>query len=121
MQETFLKAEEFTEHLKEYVSNRVAALKLQTAEKTSVILANFIAIAVVAAIAFIFIIFISMAAAYALSDMIGKNYAGFLIVGVTWLFIAVIGWISREKILRIPIMNKMLHQMFSDEKDSKPG
>jgi len=77
-----------------------------------------IAIAVVAAIAFVFIIFMSMGAAYALSDMIGETYTGFLIVGAIWLLIAIVIWISKEKILRIPIMNKMLHQMFKDEKDS---
>jgi len=33
MQDAFLKAEEFIDHVKEYVNNRVAAVKLQTAEK----------------------------------------------------------------------------------------
>lgn len=118
MQDAFLKAEEFIGHVKEYVNNRIAAVKLQTAEKTSQVLSNIIAIGVVAAIAFVFIIFMSMGAAYALSNVFGETYSGFLVVGAIWLLIAVVIWISREKILRMPIMNKMLHQMFKDEKDS---
>ena len=118
MQEAFVKAEEFVSHVKEYVNNRVAAVKLQTAEKVSAVLSNIIAIAVVAATMFVFVIFLSMAAAFALSDQFGELYSGFLVVGMIWLIIAIIIWISREKILRMPIMNKMLHQMFKDEKDS---
>lgn len=118
MQDAFLKAEEFIDHLKEYVNNRVAAVKMQTAETTSQVLSNMIAMAVVAAIVFVFIIFMSMGAAYALSSVIGETHTGFLIVGAIWLIIAIIIWISREKILRVPLMNKMLHQMFKDEKDS---
>jgi len=118
MQDTFVKAEELVGHVKEYVNNRISAVKLQTAEKTSKIFSNLIAVAVVAAIMLVFVIFISMAAAYALSDWFKESYAGFLIVGAIWLLIATIIWISKERLLRIPIMNKILHEMFKDEEDS---
>jgi ABC-type glycerol-3-phosphate transport system permease component len=118
MQSAFLKAEELADHVKEYVNNRITAVKLRAAEKSSKMLSNMIAIAVVAAIMLVFAIFISMAAAYALSARIGTAYSGFLIVGGVWLVVAIIIWLSREKILRIPIMNKMLFEMFSDEEDN---
>lgn len=118
MQTAFVKAEEFIDHVKEYVNNRITAVKLQAAEKTSKMLSNIIAIAVVAAIMLVVVIFISMGAAYALSARIGTMYSGFLIVGGTWLLIAVFAWMSRERILRLPIMNKMLHEMFRDEEDT---
>lgn len=118
MQDSFIKAEEFAGHLKDYVNNRIASLKLQTAEKTSKFFSNLIAVTIVAAIMLVFVIFVSLAAAYALSNWLGESYSGFLIVGVIWLLIATIIWISRERLLRIPIMNKMLHEMFKDEEDS---
>jgi hypothetical protein len=118
MQTAFVKAEEFVDHVKEYVNNRINAVKLQAAEKSSKLLSNIIAIAVMAAIMLVFAIFASMGAAYALSAWIGPMYSGFLVVGGCWLVLAVIMWISRETILRIPIMNKMLHEMFRDEEDN---
>lgn len=118
MQSAFVKAEEFLDHVKEYVNNRVAAVKLQTAEKSSKIFSNLIAIAVVAAIMLVFAIFVSMAGAYALSGWIGSTWSGFLVVGGIWLVIALVIWASREQLLRMPIMNKMLHEMFRDEEDT---
>lgn len=118
MQNTFAKAEEFADHIKEYINNRIAAVKLQTAEKTSKFMSNFIAVAVVAAIMLVFAIFISMGVAFWLSDMMQNLWSGFLMVGGIWLIIAMIIWFSRERLLRMPIMNKMLQEMFSDEADS---
>lgn len=118
MQNLFVKAEEFADHIKEYVNSRVAAVKLEAAERLSKILSDVIAIAVVAAIMLVFVIFLSMAAAYALSDWIGAAFSGFLIVGGTWFIVALIIWRNKEKMLRMPIMNKMLQQMFRDEEDS---
>lgn len=118
MQNAFVKAEEFADHVKDYINNRIAAVKLQTAEKTSKFASNFIAIAVAAAIMLVFTIFISMGAAFWLSDSIGNLWSGFFIVSGVWLLIALVVWFSRERILRMPIMNKMLHEMFRDEEDT---
>jgi uncharacterized membrane protein YcjF (UPF0283 family) len=118
MQNAFVKAEEFADHVKEYINNRIAAVKLQTAEKTSKFASNFIAIAVVAAIMLVFAIFISMGIAYLFCEWIGNSWSGFMIVGGMWLMIAFTLWISREKWLRMPMMNKMLQEMFKDEEDT---
>jgi uncharacterized membrane protein YgcG len=118
MQAAFVKAEELIDHVKEYVNNRIDAAKLQAAEKSSKMLSNAIAIAVVAAIMLVFVIFGSMAAAFALSAWMGPMYSGFLVVGATWLVLALLILVSRENILRTPIMNKMLHEMFRDEEDN---
>lgn len=118
MQNAFVKAEEFADHVKEYINNRIAAVKLQMAEKTSKFASNFIAIAVVAAIMLVFAIFMSMGVAYLLCEWIGDTWSGFLIIGGIWLLIAIMIWLSREKLLRMPIMNKMLQEMFKDEEDT---
>jgi hypothetical protein len=118
MQHVFVKAEEFADHIKEYVNNRIAAVKLQAAERSSKVLSDVLALMFLAAILFVFVIFISMAAAYALSAWIGESYAGFLIVSGIWLVIALLVWMNKESILRIPIMNKMIAEMFRNEKDT---
>ncbi|HEX6913625.1 MAG TPA: phage holin family protein [Chitinophagaceae bacterium] len=118
MQNAFLKVEELVDHMKEFVNNRVSAVKLQTAEKTSKIFSNIVAVTVVAAIMLLFAIMLSMGASYFLSGWIGVDYAGFLMVGGFWLLVGLVIWLTREKLLRMPIMNKMLHEMFHDEADS---
>lgn len=118
MQNAFIKAEELATHLREYINNRIAAVKLQVAERTSKVMSNIIAMSVVAALMLVFTIFMSMGAAYAISDWIGKTYAGFLVVGTAWLIIALAIWLARERLLRIPIMNRMLQEMFNHEEDS---
>jgi uncharacterized RDD family membrane protein YckC len=117
MHTPFVKAEEFVDHIKEYVNNRIASVKLQAAEKSSKVLSNIIAASIVGGIMLLFTIFLGVGAAYLLSEWIGTTYSGFLIVAGVYLLLALVIWMSKEKILRIPIMNKILQEMFKDEED----
>jgi len=120
MSETLKKVEELTEHVKDYITTKVEITKLRFAEKTSLTIGNIIA-AVVVAVLFLFVLlFGSIAGAWALSDWIGKNYAGFLIVTGIYLLVAIIVWFARNRLIRFPVMNaiiKMLHKKDDDEKD----
>ncbi|MBS1914736.1 MAG: phage holin family protein [Bacteroidetes bacterium] len=118
MQDTFTKIEELAGHIKEYVDNRVASAKLNTAEKTSTIVANIIARLVVMVIAIFFILFLSISAALALGKLTGENYWGYLIISGVYLLIALMVWAGREKLLRLPVMNAMLRKLFNDENES---
>ena len=120
MSETLKKVEELTDHVKDYITTKVEITKLRFAEKTSLTIGNIIA-AVVVAVLFLFVLlFGSIAGAWALSDWIGKNYAGFLIVTGFYLLVAIIVWFARNRLIRFPVMNaiiKMLHKKDDDEKD----
>ena len=121
MSETLKKVEELTDHVKDYITTKVEITKLRLAEKTSLTIGNIIA-AVVVAVLFLFVIlFGSIAGAWALSDWIGKNYAGFLIVAGIYLLVAIIVWFARGKLIRFPVMNaiiKMLHKKDDDEQEN---
>jgi hypothetical protein len=120
MSETLKKVEELTDHVKDYITTKVEITKLRFAEKTSLTIGNIIA-AVVVAVLFLFVLlFGSIAGAWALSDWIGKNYAGFLIVTGFYLLVAIIVWFARNRLIRFPVMNaiiKMLHKKDDDEKN----
>jgi hypothetical protein len=115
MESTFARIEELADHVKEYLNTKIDAVKLNTAAKTSRIISNFVAGLVVTLFFFLFIIFISISTAYALSAWIGKMYAGFLIVAGVYFLIAVVIWSARERLLRIPIMNSLIRQLFKEE------
>ncbi len=114
MEKTFARTEELAAHVKEFVNNRIAAAKLSIAEKTSKLAAKIIAIIIVSLVFFLFLIFASTALAYSLSKLTGELYWGFLIVSGIYFLLLVLIWKTKERLLRIPIMNAILHQLFND-------
>lgn len=118
MNDTFEKIEGLSDHVKEYINTRVEITKLRIAEKTSLVIGNFIA-AVIIALLFLFVLlFGSIAGAWALSDWIGKPYSGFLIVAGFYLLLGIIVWAARGRLIRFPVMNaiiRMLHKKEDDE------
>lgn len=121
MNDAFEKIEGLTDHVKEYITTRIEVVKLEVAEKTSLVIGNVIA-GVVVAVLFLFVVaFGSIAGAWALSDWIGKRYAGFLIIAGLYLLLGIIIWITRQRIIRLPVMNaiiKQLHKRNQDEDHS---
>jgi len=114
-----MKAEEFGEHLKEYFNNRVSSAKLNAAEKSSAIIANFISKAITFLVFVFFIVFASIALSLKLGKMIGELYSGFLIVASIYLLLGILTWFLRERILKNPIMDAMLYQLFKTNEDEK--
>ena len=115
MQETFANAEELAEHVKEYIHNRMDAVKLDTAEKTSKVAALVIAAVTVAVFIFSFLFFASVALAFVFSNVTGSLAWGFLIVGGIYLLLGIIIWLLKDRIIQLPIMNALLQQLFRDE------
>jgi Putative Actinobacterial Holin-X, holin superfamily III len=115
MEETFAKVEELSGHVKEYINNRIASVKFGAAEKSSIVMANIIAVAIAAMVLSLFILFGSVALAYVLARWTGEIYWGFLIVAGIYLVIGILVWLLREKLLRLPIMNAMVQQLFKDD------
>lgn len=115
MEKTFAKVEELAGTVNDYVNARIDAVKLNAAEKSSVVISNLIAGMVVA---FVFLLFIGMgsiALAFGLGEWIGKTWAGFLIVAFIYLLIGIIVWIARVRIIRLPVMNAIIKQLFRNE------
>ena len=119
MESTFTKIEELADHVKDYVKTKITSVKLNAAARISKLISNLIAGLVVASVFLLFIIFGSVAGALALSAWIGKMYAGFLIVAGIYLLLGIVVWTGRERILRIPIMNSLIHQLFKEDEDEK--
>lgn len=119
MEKTFEKVEELAGTVKEYVNTRIESAKLSIAEKSSAVIANVIAGLIVAGVFLLFFLFGSIALAFGLGEWIGATWAGFLIVAVFYLLIGIIVWFARIKLIRLPLMNAFIKQLFSetDEED----
>jgi len=118
MEETFAKVEELSAHVKEYVNNRIASVKLGAAEKSSIVAANIIAVAIAVVILSFFVLFGSVALAYVLSKWTGEIYWGFLIVAGIYLLTGVLVWLTRGRLLRLPIMNAMVQLLFKEDTEA---
>ena len=119
MEKTFDKVEELVDNIKEYVNTRIEAVKLSAAEKSSVVIAN-AAAGIIAALVFLFFLgFASVALSICLGDWIGKAWAGFLIVAGIYLLAAIMVWTARHKIIQLPVMNALIHQLFRNDTDEE--
>lgn len=119
MSEEFEKIESLVDQFKEYANTRLSQLKLSIAEKISKVAALMIAFVVVALVFFIFFVLLCGAAALAIGEWVHSMWLGFLIMSGIVLLIAFILWISKDRWLRKPIMNKLIEVMFEKETDDE--
>ena len=119
MEDTFSHAENLAAHLKEWTENRIASLKLSAAEKSSGLMANIVARLLVLILFLFFLVFAGIALALVFTKITGEYYWGFLVVSGIYLLLAVLCWIYRERLLQIPLMNAMVHQLFKEAADEE--
>jgi uncharacterized membrane protein YqjE len=117
MEQTWIKAEEMAQTIKEYVNNRTDQLKLSAAEKTAVLVSVLIA-AGIAAVFFVFtVLFLAIALSIYMSEVLGAPYFGYLFTAAVVFIIGLIVWIFRKKIIQYPMMNALLKHLFEQEKE----
>jgi hypothetical protein len=119
MEEAFSKVEELAGEVKEYFNTRLDSVKLDAAEKTSKVTADLIAGVMAAVIFLLFFLFINFTLAYALAEWIGKTWAGFLIVSGFYLLAGIFIWVVRQKLIGLPLMNRMIGILFKPREEDE--
>jgi hypothetical protein len=114
VQDLWREARELKSHLMDYIGMRVSLVKLKLADRISKLLSNIISMVIVVTMMLFFIGFASIALAIGLSKWIGELYLGFMIVSGIYLLVSIILWTRRAQLLRIPILNAILRQMFNE-------
>jgi uncharacterized membrane protein YqjE len=117
--EKFKKVEKLAKNIKDFMHTEIELIKLRFAEKLSKLLSNFLAVMIFIWFILIFILFTSISLAFLVGEWTGKMSIGFFIVSLLYLFIAFITWYWREKLIRIPILNGILRQLFEKENGDK--
>jgi hypothetical protein len=119
--EEFTKIETLIDHAREYVNNRIDEARLKAAGKASGVLALLVADAVVRLVFVFSLFFASVAGAYGLGIWLGKMWLGFLLVSGVYFLAGCIAWATKERLIRIPVMNAVIYQLFKkddpDEED----
>lgn len=103
--------ESLIDRVKSYVETRIDLLRLKAIDKSSSFLSLLISMLVVILISFISVMLLSVGIALLLGDLLGKWYYGFFIVGVLYLIAGLVIYSLREKLLKKPIANSMIHKL----------
>jgi len=119
MSEEFNKIEGLAERLKAYLNTRLSQLKLSAAEKTAKISSVLIAVLLTALVFFLFLTIFSMGIALLIGELLGNYWLGFMIMSGLILLLGLWGWVSKDRWLRIPIMNLLIGILFNEEDHEK--
>jgi len=117
MEKVFNRAEELAGTIREYIDARISGIKLQAAEKASMVVSNMLAFIVVALVIFLSFAMGSVGIALLIGTWVGKTWAGFLILSLFYVILSYIVWAGRIQWIRIPMMNAILEQLFEKEED----
>ena len=117
MSEELHRIEALVEKLKNYLNTRLAELKLATAEKTAKVMAVVVAVLLAALMLFLFLTLLMVGVALLIGEWLHSYWLGFFITAGIVLILALLGWQTRDRWLRIPIMNLLLTVFFNDKND----
>lgn len=103
--------EELFQKLKDYGDTRLDLFKLKSISKVS----GFFSTLIVALILLILLVFvlvcITIGSALLIGSWLGNAYCGFFIVGGIYIIIGLVLYFRRNKILKVPISNKLLSEL----------
>lgn len=110
--DTSSKIADLKEHVKEYVQTRVELLTLTAADKGTAAVSNAVLYFALFLISIFFLLFLSVGAAFAISEALDVRYSGFLIVAGFYLLLGVILFVLQNKLVKDPIVNTLLKSFF---------
>ena len=85
--------------MKEYVDTNYELIKLEVIEYSSVISAGIISTLIVGVVLVFFSFFINLYDSYYLSYQLEESYMGFAIAGAFYLFLAIIIYLNKKKLI----------------------
>lgn len=97
--------------LRHYVEDKLELAKLKTSEKAGAAVSGIIVGLLVARLFLFILIFLSFAAAFAISEITGKYYLGFLIVAAFYILLTTLVMVLREKLITMPLINTFLKKL----------
>lgn len=117
MSEDLNRIEALAEKLKTYLNTRLTEVKLSAAEKIAKVVSVFIAVLLAALVFFLFLTILLIGIALLIGEWLQSDWLGFFITAGLVLVLGGIGWQTRDRWLRMPIMNLLLDVFFNDNKD----
>lgn len=105
--------EELTKSLQASVQTNIDLIKLEAAERTSVIGSSAFAVLIISFFAFLFIFFLSLYTGYYLSHYFNDKYTGFALVAGFYFLVGTVLIIFRKKLIEAPLRNRIIRSIFN--------
>lgn len=111
--------DEVKNEFEDYVDKRISLLKLHLVEELSRFTAGFAVKLGILYLLFFVFMFLSLAAAFFLGDLLGSNGLGFTLVAGFYLLMAVIFWLSRRIWVEKPVIQAFIKIFFPKFEDDE--
>ena len=102
------------EQIKEYVETKIKLLKYKGIDKTTTIASSVIAYAIIAVLGLFILMFATITLALALGSLIGSYWAGFGIVTLIFIILAVLVLVLKAKYIEAPLIEFFISKFFKD-------
>jgi hypothetical protein len=96
---------------KDYLDTKIELTKLKTIDKSADVLSTVVVMISMICFGFLFILFVSIAGAMMLGNLLGAYYYGFFIVAGFYALILLLLYVQREKWIKTPIANSLISKM----------
>lgn len=111
--------DEVKNEFEDYVDKRISLLKLHLVEELSRFTAGFAVKLGILYLLFFVFMFLSLAAAFFLGDLLGSNGLGFTLVAGFYLLMVVIFWLSRRIWVEKPVIQAFIKIFFPKFEDDE--
>lgn len=111
--------DEVKNEFEDHVDKRISLLKLHLVEELSRFTAGFAVKLGILYLLFFVFMFLSLAAAFFLGDLLGSNGLGFTLVAGFYLLMAVIFWLSRRIWVEKPVIQAFIKIFFPKFEDDE--
>lgn len=109
------KIEILAEDVKQYVSTSFDLIKLETAERASIVGTGMISGMLLGMFGMLFVFFVSLGAGFYLSTILGNSYLGFVIVGGFYLVLIFILSLIKKEFIDKYVRDKVIQKIFSKD------
>jgi hypothetical protein len=104
-------------HVIECAETRFDLVAIDIQDKVSEILASMASIALVAMLLGFVVLLVSIGAAMYLSEYFESAFIGFILLAAFYLVVAVIVWVARARLVKLPVINAVLKKINFHEED----
>lgn len=103
------------ERAEDYSKTTIKLFKLNAVDKTAEIVSSLFSLLVVVMTVVLSVVIFSIGAALYIGKLIGDSFYGFFIIGGTYLLLAIIFHVFREKLLKYPVSNSIIKQLLKQK------
>ena len=103
--------------IKDYISTTIELKKLTIIEKVAVLFGSMVSMIALAVVGLFFLIFLSIGCSIYLCTILDSSFAGYFIVALFYLVIALVIYFGKGNLIANPLTNSLIKSILSNKKD----